>query len=39
MQRGNNVDTERIALHTSLIEQEDDLLKQIDTCQLMLAAA
>ena len=37
--RGGNVDTDRIALHTSLIEQEDDLLKQVDTCQFMLAAA
>lgn len=32
------MDTERIALHTSLIEQEEELLKRVVTCQIILAA-
>ncbi|MBJ6360914.1 hypothetical protein ACFOQM_06320 [Paenibacillus sp. GCM10012307] len=33
------MDHDRVAKHTALIEQEDDLLKQLETCQVMLAAA
>lgn len=33
------MDNDRITKHTALIELEDDLLKQLGTCQIMLAAA
>lgn len=32
------MDNERIAKQTALIEREDDLLSQIDTCQQLIAA-
>ncbi|MFC5703057.1 hypothetical protein ACFPVX_17345 [Cohnella faecalis] len=32
------MDNERTAKHTALIEREDDLLSQIDTCQQLIAA-
>ncbi|GAB7057310.1 MULTISPECIES: hypothetical protein [Paenibacillus] len=32
------MDKERAVKHTTLIEREDDLLSQIDTCQQVLAA-
>ena len=32
------MDQERIEKHTALVEREDELLEQIDTCQQLLAA-
>jgi hypothetical protein len=33
------MDQEHIEKHTALVEREDELLEQIDTCQQLLAAA